>query len=239
MYLKRTISGLLTLLCLISVVYAQQTIKGTVYRKISSERLSQVLVTNLHTKAIMMSDELGGFTIKATIGDTLVFDKNEYTPQRQIVTGYDMVVYMQPEIQLGGVTIKGQTKKQELNEIMSDYRKQGTFYNGKPPALSFLTSPLTGIYELFGKTPGRAKKFAQYTKMELEATEVDRRYNKSFVKRVTGLNDSTVVKFMQYYRPTYDDLKLWNDYDLINHIKSQLEYYRKNGEQADKLEKLY
>jgi len=187
----------------------------------------------------MVSDDLGGFNIEAKVGDTLLFSKPDYTSQKQMVTGYDMVIYLQPQIQLGQVTIKGQTKKQELNEIMGAYKSKGTFYNGKPPALSFLTSPLTGVYELFGKNPGRARRFAAYTKRELEATEVDRRYNKSFVKRVTGLSDTATVKFMEYYRPTYEDLKEWNDYDLINHIKSQLDYYQKNGEKADRLQKLY
>ena len=39
---------------------------------------------------------------------------------------------MEPVINLNEVTVKGQTKRQELSEVMSDYRKQGTFYDGKP-----------------------------------------------------------------------------------------------------------
>jgi hypothetical protein len=58
-----------------------------------------------------------------------------------------------------------------------------------PACLAALTSPLTGLYELFGKTPGRAKRFAAFSKRELEATEVDRRYNKFFIMRVTGLTE--------------------------------------------------
>jgi hypothetical protein len=171
----------------------------------------------------------------------LLFTKKGYTPQKQQASNYGMIVYMQPEMQLGEVRVVGQTKKQELSDIMGDYRKKGTFYNGDPPALAVLTSPLTGLYELFGKTPRRAKHFAAFTKGELEATEVDRRYNKFFIMRVTGLTEAdstTVRRFIEYYKPSYEDLKTWGDYDLIQKTKIQYEYFKKNGDHPT-LQKLY
>jgi hypothetical protein len=242
MPLKFLITCLLNLFCFAVFVSAQQkVIKGAIYRRISSVKLTEVFITNMKTKAVAISDGLGGFSINATVGDTLLFTKTGYTPQKQEASNYGMVVYMQPEVQLGEVRIVGQTKKQELSEIMGDYRKQGTFYNGNPPVLAALTSPLTGLYELFGKTPGRAKRFAAFSKRELEATEVDRRYNKPLIMRVTGLteNDSTTVRrFMEYYRPSFEDLKTWGDYDLIQKIKTQYEYFKKNGDHPT-LQKLY
>ncbi|MBL4678975.1 MAG: hypothetical protein JKY70_22705 [Mucilaginibacter sp.] len=216
------------------------TIKGAVFKRISSERLNGVAVTNTKTSVFVMSDALGNFSITANPGDTLEFNKSGYTPQKQAASAYGgLVVYMQPEVQLDEVRVVGQTKKQEMNDIMNDYRKQGTFYNGKPPALSMLTNPLTGIYELFGKTPGRAKRFAEYQKKELQASEVDKRYNKPFIMRITGETDTAKVQqFMNFYRPTYDDLKTWADYDLIQHTKTQWEYFQKNGGK-DRLQKLY
>ena len=240
MPLKFLIACILNLLCFIPFVCAQTVvIKGAIYKRISSEKLAQVFITNQTTKAVAVSDDLGGFTINAAVGDTLIFTKRDYTPQKQAATNYGMVVYMQPEMKLAEVSVVGQTKRQELGGIMNDYRKQGTFYNGKPPVLSMLTSPLTGLYELFGKNPGRARRFAAFTKRELEATEVDRRYNTSFVMRVTGLADTVAVrKFMDYYRPSFEDLKQWSDYDLIKQTKKSYEYFQKNGDQV-RLQKLY
>ncbi|MBD1387149.1 hypothetical protein IDJ75_17815 [Mucilaginibacter rigui] len=242
MPLKFIIACLLNLFCFTFFASAQQVmIKGAIYKRISSERLSEVFITNLHTKGVAIGDQLGGFSINAAVGDTLLFTKKGYTPQKQQASNYGMVVYMQPEVQLSEVRVLGQTKKQELNEIMGDYRKQGTFYNGKPPVLAALVSPITGLYELFGKTPGRARRFAEFSKRELEATEVDRRYNKFFIMRVTGLTEAdstTIKKFMGYYKPSYEDLKLWADYDLIQKTKVQYEYFKKNGDHPT-LQKLY
>ena len=242
MPLKFIIACLLILFCFTFFASAQQVvIKGAIYKRISSEKLAEVFITNMRTKGVAIGDQLGGFSINATVGDTLLFTKKGYTPQKQQASNYGMVVYMQPEVQLAEVRVIGQTKKQELNDIMGDYRKKGTFYNGNPPVLAMLASPITGLYELFGKNPGRAKRFAAFSKRELEATEVDKRYNPPFIMRATGLTEAdstTVRKFMEYYKPSYEDLKTWGDYDLIQKIKVQYEYFKKNGDHPT-LQKLY
>jgi hypothetical protein len=210
---------------------AQQvlTIRGVVSKKSGIERVSQVLIRNLRSDEIMMSDELGWFTVKAAVGDTLLFRKQEYADQKiVVVNGNDLPVYMQPVINLATVTVQGQSTRQELKDVMAGYRKDGTFYDGKPPALSFLTNPITAFYELFGATPNAAKHFAAYSKQELEYAEITRRYTPILVKRVTNAPDSVIKKFMQYYVPTYEDLKGWNDYDLMKQVKKRYDYYEAN-----------
>jgi hypothetical protein len=214
------------------------TIRGVTSKNLSAERVAQVVINNLRSKDFMESDDLGWFAIKAAIGDTLLFTKRDYTQQKIVIkSSGDLPVYMQPVIQLAEVTIQGQTKRQELNEVMGDYKKDGTFYNGKPPVLSFLTSPITGLYELFGATPGRARRFAAFSKGEEDYAEVHRRYNLALVKRVTNTNDSVATKFMKFYTPSIDDLKEWNDYELIKHINDHYDFYNKSADK-EKLENL-
>jgi hypothetical protein len=233
---------LLLSICFCSVLKASAqefTLKGVISKKSSPERVGQVLIKNLKTNTLMLSDDLGWFSIKTSVGDTLLFTKEEYTPQKIVVlNNSDMPVYMQPVIRLEEVKVLGQTKKQELNDIMSDYRKQGTFYSGKPPVLSFLANPLTGLYELFGKTPGRARRFANFAKGESEQAEVNRRYSVIFVKEFTKIpTDSAARRFMSYYTPSYEDLKGWNTYDLIKHTQKAFDYYNKSPDK-EKLEQL-
>ncbi|MDN3582280.1 hypothetical protein [Mucilaginibacter flavus] len=229
---------LLVCFCFVLNASAQEfTLKGVTSKKNTPEREGQVMIKNLKTKALYISDDLGWFSVKASVGDTLLFSKENFTPQKiEVLNNSDMPVYMQPQIILKEVKITGQTKKQEINEIMGDYRKQGTFYNGKPPVSSFVTNPLTAVYELFGKTPNRAKRFAQFSKGELEQAEINRRYNVAFVRQVTKLESDTLAhKFMDYYTPTFDDLKGWNDYDLIHQTQKSFDYYKKSNDK-DRLE---
>jgi len=231
---------LLVCFCFVLNASAQEfTLKGVISKKSTPERVGQVMIKNLRTNITLMSDDLGWFTVKVSVGDTLLFSKEKFTPQKiEVLNNSDMPVYLQPQIVLAEVKITGQTKRQEVNEIMGDYRKQGTFYAGKPPVTSFITNPLTGIYELFGQTPNRAKRFAQFSKGEIEQAEVNRRYNIAFVKQATKIqSDTEAQRFMNYYTPTFEELKGWNDYDLLSHIQKSYEYYKNSGEK-EKLELL-
>lgn len=215
------------------MLHAQQQpgIKGVLYKNNSAARIALAVITNPRTNTIMLSDELGMFTIPASPGDTLLITKKGYTAYRHAVSNKnDIIIYLQPEmvIELDEVKVKGITKREEFMDIMSSYRSQGSLFLGKPPALLFLNSPITGLYELFGKTPKRARHFATFAKADLEQDIVNRRYNKDLVKRVTSLNDEQAQKFMDYYTPSFEDMQGWNDYELVKRVKRYFEYYKKN-----------
>jgi hypothetical protein len=230
----------LLLFCLVINTKGQQAfiIKGVVSKNLSTERISRVVIKNLRSNDIIESDDLGWFTIKAAVGDTLLFSKKNYTSQKIAIKGIgDLPVFMQPVINLDEVTIKGQTKRQELSDVLKDYDRKGIYYNGDPPVMSLLLNPLNDLHLLFGKDAADLRRFKTYAKGELENTEVDRRYNIAMVKRVTNASDSTAQKFMEYYKPSFEDMKEWNDYDLIRHVKSAYDYYEKspNKEMLDRL----
>ncbi len=235
---------ILILIYLHSSAGAQQllNIKGIIFKKNSSDRISQAVITDMKNQVVMMSDELGGFTIKASAGDTLQITKNSFTPQKIVVTNAnDIAIYMQPVIQLGEVTIKGQTTRQELNGVVNSYRAKGLYFDGKPPIWAFINpfggSPITAFYELFSKDAANERRFIRFSKNEMEAVEVDRRYTKDLVKSVTKMPDEDVEKFMVTFRPSYEDMKEWNDYQLIEYIKKNYAYYQKNKDTRFKLQK--
>jgi len=211
---------------------AQQvlTIHGVVSKGQTTERVAQALIKNLRSGDIIMSDELGWFTVKAEPGDTLLFSKDEFTPQKVVIqNGRDLPVYMQPAVQLSTVTVKGQSTKQELNEVMKGYKQDGVFNNGNSlPVWQFINSPLTGLYNLFGSEPAKARRFARYAHDEREYAAITRRYTPAFVKHVTAAPDTEVAKFMEYYMPTYEDIKAWNDYDLAKQVKKHFDYFEAN-----------
>jgi len=235
---------LLPLYCLPFFASAQHEValSGMIYKKSSSERIAQVTVTDMRSLSTMVSDELGVFNIKVAMGDTLVFNKNGYTQLKVTISSLnDMFIYMQPIVHLDEVTIKAKSAQQEMNDVVNTYRSKGLYFDGKPPITAFLPfggSPITGFYEMFSRDAANERRFIRFSKSEMEAIQVDKRYNKQLVKRVTALPDSDVVKFMQQYTPSYEDIKEWNDYELISHIKKYLEYYNKHKDGMP-LQKLY
>lgn len=202
---------------------------GIVYNKSSSVRISQAIITDLKSRVVMISDDLGRFSIKTALGDTLLITKESYTSQKIVIANVnDLVIYMQPVIKLNEVTIKGKTNKQELNEIVNSYRSKGLYFDGKPPIGVFNPisgSPLTGFHELLGKDAADERRFIRFSKNEKEAIEIDKRYTKELVKSITKLLDDEITKFMDEFRPSNTDINKWNDYQLINYIKKSLAAY--------------
>jgi hypothetical protein len=227
---------------LFNSAFAQETIKGIIFRRSSDGRVSEALIKDLKNQVIMMSDDLGMFSITASPGDTLLATKKGYAPEKiVIVDRNDITIYMDAVRELAPVTVKGKTEKQELKDVMKQYKSDGVFNDGKSlPFWQFVNSPITGLYNLFGKSPAEARRFAAFSKNELEANEVDKRYTKDLVKRVTKLPDDEILKFMDFYRPSYQDIKEWDDYQLIIAIKKNLVYYqRTKNHQPPPPQKLY
>jgi hypothetical protein len=227
--------------CLATSASAQQlfTLKGIIFRKNTPQVITQATINDVTHKTISMSDELGGFHIEVAMGDTLVFKKADYAVETLVVQSrVDLSVYMQPVIQLNEVTIKDVSKQQELNNVLNDYKRTGQYYTLDPSAWSIMNSPLTGLYELFGKKPEQAKKFRQFSKEEMERVAISKRYNKTLVKQITSMPDSEIQDFMLAFTPSYEDIKIWTDYDIINYIKRSFEYF-KNHKNSLKIEKLY
>lgn len=243
---KRSFSAIwlflmLTFISQNSTVFAQQQfiLKGVLFQKQNGQRVANALVFNLNQKNTVASNDLGAFAIKATVGDTVKVFKKDFTEYIfTVVDEKDVVLQLTSVIQLNEVRVIGQSKKQELEETLRQYRSQGSFYNGKPPALSMITNPITGLYELFGKTPRQAKHFQEFAKNELQQTNVDKRFNKSLILQVTDLKEEQIQPFMDSYRPSFDQLSAWNDYDLINYVKKSAQGF-KEGNGLPLLKKLY
>jgi len=187
-----------------------------------------------------LTDDRGQFTINAKKGDTLTFSKKEYALQYYVVDNNPEVnIFLQPDVLLKEVTVKEQTKKQEVKEMMDMYKLNGGYYTLTPSVWSVLNSPLTGLYELLGQEPNRARHFQRLTREELERIEVNKRYTNALIKTTTGMTDDKEVEaFKLQFTPAYEDIKDWNDYQLISYIKRSYDYFVKNRDRP-KLPKLY
>lgn len=190
-------------------------------------------ITNSVGNSRAESDGLGLFKILANIGDTLKVSKQGFTDQLITVTsGNDLVIQLAKPVQLAEVNITGQSKKQELDEIKSQYRKKGSYYAGKPPILSYIFTPLTALYELVGKTPGQARRFNTYYSREVQQSEVDRRFNSSTIQPLTLYEGKDLHNFIQIYRPAFQDLSGWAEYDLVKYIRKSALAFEAAGRPA-------
>lgn len=218
----------------------RSVIRGVVFEKGTLNRVSNAKITNSAGQGFAQTDGLGVFSIPAAIGDTIRVAKEGYSDQTAIVSSMnDLVIQLAKPILLSEVKVTGQTKKQELDEVKKQYRKKGSYYSGKPPVLAYIFTPLTALYELVGKTPGQARRFNSYYSREVQQSEIDRRFNAGTIKGLTSYDGKDLNNFLEIYRPAYQDISGWADYDLVNYIrKSALAFESAGRPEAPSLPKL-
>lgn len=199
---------------------------GVVFEKESKQRVALAEISNKRNKYRVASNDIGIFTLNASIGDTLIIIKRDFNDQEVVVkSSSDLMIYLNRGISLSTVEIKGESKKQTLDAIKKDFKNKGSFYAGKPSFLSFLFTPITAIYELVGRTPKNARRFNRYYVTEMQQSQIDAFFNKSIISSNTGLTGKELDNFMINYRPTYEQSKNWNTYDGLKWIKDSYKKY--------------
>lgn len=212
---------LLSSLLFQKIAHAQQTflIRGVVLEQNTKLRIALAEVKNKRTGLSVGSNDMGFFMINVALGDTLLVTKRNFEELRTVVANAkDLILFLHKGNLLNEVTIVGQTKKFDLENIRRDYKDKGSFYAGKPPLLSFLFSPLTAFYELFGKTPQQAKRFNRMYQSEIQATYIEHFFNKTLINKHTGLTGPDLDTFLINYRPDFEKVKNWTTYDGIKWI---------------------
>ncbi|RZK77386.1 MAG: hypothetical protein EOO92_12990 [Pedobacter sp.] len=230
-YTRNIILIVLILLGSVPALFAQQEfqLRGAVLEMGTNTRIGSAQVQNRRTKFTSTSDNMGLFEIKAAVGDTLVVFRLEYSDATLVVPSpKDQIIQLRRSTTLKEVNIYGQSKKEELNDIKQEFKNKGSFYQGKPPALSFFFKPLTALYETFGRTPKNARRFGRYYENEMQQTLIDGFFNETIIKENTDLRDKELEDFMLYFRPAYEQAQNWTRYDAIKYIKDSYKGYKES-----------
>lgn len=244
--IKTTLYPVFTFLLMLIAFFSQDakaqklfTVTGVTFERATQTRVAQVVVNNASRRTIANSDNLGVFRIQAGPGDTILFSKFKYTTQAIVVQNDDLLsVYLQPVVVLEEVKIRDLSTRQELGNTMQNYMKNTPFRTLKPGVGAYIFSPISGISNIFGKTANNARRFAAYSKRELEQVEIEKRYNAGVIKKVVNIPDEDITAFMMAFTPSYDQIKVWADYDIIKYIQTSYAYFVKNKENL-KPQKLY
>lgn len=220
-FLKLAILPLILILISFSLKAQDFIVKGVVFEKGANIRVALAEITNERTQIGVGSNDLGFFQLKARVGDTLLITKRNLTDQRIVVIGtQDILIYLVREsTMLNEVTIVGNTKKQDLEDLKRDFRNKGVYNGGKSSFLSAIFQPLNGLYNLIGKEPKNARRFGRYADNELKQSQIDVYFNQTIIKNNTQLTGDTLERYMLDCRPDFDKAQYWNSYDYIKYIK--------------------
>lgn len=214
--------------------YAQMSklpqISGLVLEKVTGKRLADVNVINLRTNRKVVSNTFGVFYIEAMVGDSLSLTKVGYGPiKTEVSTLEDILLEMQPGLAIEEVVVVRKTREQEMADILRDYEKKGIYNGGDNSFGTYLNSPATALYNLFGREAKNMKRFEKYMNREVNELAVDRIFTSKVVSETTGLEGQALLDFMELYRPSHDMATSWGKYDLLNYITSSYKKWDSEG----------
>lgn len=206
-------------------------LKGLVFKKGANTRLSAIKVLNKVNNELSLSDEWGNFSIHTKLGDTILFEKEGLQGLEKLISSkQNLIIYLSESILLDEVIVKQQSKKKEQQEILAGFKSKGVFYNGKPPFLAYIFSPLTALNELIGKDANNAQRFAAYIQKENGQNNVDTHFNEQIIRKSISIKNEELIEYMYLYRPKPEDVRYRNTYDDMAYVKKSYQEYlqRKN-----------
>lgn len=226
MFKKLFLSVLFISLSISLFAQDKMLLKGLIFKKGTSQRLSNVRIENKVSKDFTLSDEWGNFSIQTSLGDTLTFSKDGLQElEKSILAKQNLIIYMDATLMLEEVVVKEKSKPLQQKEILDGYRSKGVFYNGKPPLLAYIFSPLTALNELIGKDANNARRFGNYIERENAENNVDLHFNVQVIKKSVPIKDEEMIEFMYLYRPKPEQVTYWNNYDNMNYVRKSYTAY--------------
>ncbi|WP_118193889.1 hypothetical protein [Albibacterium indicum] len=199
-------------------------------------KVRDVQVHNLQTNERVSPNNVGAFVLSGKIGDTVIACLTGYRVRTHVIKEYNsLLIDMDSTIQLKEVPILGVHKRRNYEAEKIEYaRQRDIYYGGKPPIVllsPFGGSPITFFRELFSKDARKIRRLNASLSEESQQEEIDLKFNAETVKNLLpDISDEGLQMFLTEYRPDYEQIKKWSDYDFVKYITNNYKEFRKNRE---------
>ena len=205
-----------------------QTIRGEVLDMDDKKPVTGVSIENIHTSLNISTSEQGAFLIAAASGQLLEFKKSGYKTVRvRVPKGY-VPPYFRIIMTKGISEIPDMgTAQKNRYDYASDSIRYHELYKHEldfPKLSSFdmIAHPFSALSAKNREVWRFQEEFDEFEKEKY----VDKTFNESVVTKFTGLKGDSLHYYLKRYRPTYDQLKIMNDYTFYNFIKTTVHQYR-------------
>lgn len=200
------------------------TITGTAYDADTRNKLKLVFVNNLTQREVDHSGQKGDFTVKADLGDLIVFSCPGYQSDTLILENMrPKIVLMRPSLIVLDeviVSAKGTNKPEDFKSAYSSAYSYAT-------TNVFSLDGKVSLVNAFSKQSKDKRAFQKFMDQELNEKLIDEKFNKPLVTQLTKVRGQLLEDFMSYYRPTYSQVANMSDVDLRTYIiKSYNEYIK-------------
>jgi hypothetical protein len=203
----------------------------------NGKNLPFAYVTSLRTKRVTPTDSNGYFTAVISQKDTLRissigYQDVLYVKDNQKHGNYYTTIAMQPKsYELGAQKLRKRYKPLTVRQEYANEQewRQYLIKRGDVSVKATFTSPISALYEMFGKRPRQQRKLQDLVMRRATEEAVATRYNRDVVANYTGLSGDDLTEFMRYCPVSDEFILTASDYELAARIYRCLEAL-KNGE---------
>jgi len=199
----------MVLIFLVPLAMNSQNIQGVIYD--SESKLKDIKVTNLSKQITTYSDDMGNFSINASVNDTIVFYSLFYEQKKEVITKDDYENKMVIELKkimndLSEVVVTDRSKNKEFDPVMystdlktqiaKDIEKNPHLYTGAPSYNMDFIGIASLIFKLFKKEKVKTDVIEPINYKQLD----------SLFSKDDFLNDKFLVKELEIpleYKPLF------------------------------------
>ncbi|WP_237739849.1 hypothetical protein [Pedobacter arcticus] len=215
---------LLFLLLFPFLLKAQMTIVGTAYDADTRNKLKLVFVNNLTQREVDHSGQRGDFTVKADLGDLIVFTCPGYESDTLILENMrPKLVLMRPSLIVLDEVIVSAKDIRKPEDVRTAYSSAYSYASTNVFSLDGKVS----LVNAFSKQSKEKRAFQKFMDSELNEKLIDQKFSKPLVTQLTKIRGQLLEDFMSYYRPTYSQVQAMDDVELRTYIVNSYNSYIK------------
>ena len=220
----------LVLLCSTAVIPESLalTMKGRVFDYKTNAPMPNVNVVNTFTDRGITTDSSGLFTLEVELGHLVEFRRIGYKVSRvrieQTQLPYYNIAMKEGAIDLMEVEITGSNYKLDSIEKRETYKWAIEHY--KLTGLDVIQHPFDALSKRNRQIWAFQKHYEYFEKEKF----INYVFNERLIRQLTKMDSTSTAEYMRYYRPSYEQLKSWSEYEFYEFIKRTAAAYIRRRE---------
>jgi len=219
------VSRFLFLVCLLLSVRTSFAIlmKGRVYDMKTGQPMANVNVVNTFTELGMTTDSTGLFTLSVEKGHLVELRRIGYKIVRVRIETETLPYYnlgmKEGAFDLDEVEIKGNNYVIDSIERRETYKWAIEHYT--LDGLEVIEHPFDALSKRNRQIWAFQKRYEYFEKEKF----VDYVFNAKLIAKLTQIDSAHIEEFRRIYRPPYEQIKMWKEYEFLEYIKRSGEAY--------------
>lgn len=193
------------------------TVKGKVYDMKTNQPIPNVNVVNTFTETGMTTDSTGTFTINAEKGHLIEFRRIGYKIVRVRIEAttlpYYSIAMKEGAFDIEEIQITGKNYRTDSIENRETYKWAIEHY--KLEGLDVIQHPFDALSKRNRQIWAFQKRYDYFEKEKF----VDYVFNAKLINKITKIDSTDMETYRRYYRPSYEQVKAWTEYEFLEYIK--------------------